>query len=126
MKTIFLCAAFLCSSALYSQDVAQVKRIDSLVGLINNSDYKIQRDTIKQDRPEIGLSMQTYLTMVSSGSELKKYVNNVHVTTQENGATKQRVATNAFYFDQNKLIKVEEFMTEGDKKNGCTLVLCRR
>jgi hypothetical protein len=26
------------------------------------------------------------------------------------------IATNAFYFDQNKLIKVEEFSIEGDKK----------
>src|SRR6187401_1250672 len=69
MKTIFLCVAFLCSLTLYSQDMAQVKRIDSLVSMINISDYKIQRDTIKQDRPEMGLSMRTYLTIVSSGSE---------------------------------------------------------
>jgi hypothetical protein len=54
--------------------------------------------------------------MVTDGTELKKYVNNVHATTQENGTTKQMVSTNTFYFDHNKLIKVEEFATQGDKK----------
>jgi hypothetical protein len=115
MKTVFLCAAFLCSAPVYSQDTTQVKRVDSLIKLINSSDYKIQRDTIKQDRPELGLYMRTYLTTVTNGNELKKYVNNVHATTQENVTIKQMVATNIFYFDHNKLIKVEEFATEGDK-----------
>ncbi|THU41473.1 hypothetical protein FAM09_05030 [Niastella caeni] len=90
--------------------------MDSLVKLINNSNFKTQRDTIKQDRPDYGISSRTYLTMVSEGNELKKYVNSFHMTTKNNGISKKMDGENAFYFDHNKLIKVEEFMSEGDKK----------
>lgn len=93
-----------------------MKQIDALVSYINTSDFKIQRDTIKNDQPQMGLSIRTYLTMVTDGSELKKYVNNVQGTTQENGTAKQMIATNIFYFDHNKLIKVEESATQDDKK----------
>jgi hypothetical protein len=116
MKTRFLLIAILFSSAVYSQDTMQLKKIDTLVTMINTSEYKTQRDTIKNDQPQFGLSMRTYLTTVTDGSELKKYVNNVYATRQENGTTSQIVTTNAFYFDHNKLIKVEEFATQGDKK----------
>jgi hypothetical protein len=54
--------------------------------------------------------------MVIDGTELKKYVNNVHATTYEDGITKQKIAINTFYFDHNKLIKVEELAVQGDKK----------
>jgi hypothetical protein len=116
MKTRFLFAAIFFTSAIYSQDTMKLKKIDALVNLIETSEFKTKRDTIKNDQPQIGLSMRTYLTIVSEGTELKKYENNVHATTQENGTTKQMVTTNAFYFDHNKLIKVEEFATQGDKK----------
>ena len=116
MKTTLLFAVLLFVSTVYSQDTIKLKQIDALVNLINTSDYKTQRDTIKNDQPQMGLSMRTYLTMVTDGTELKKYVNNVHGTTQENGKTIQMVASNTFYFDHNKLIKVEEFATQGDKK----------
>lgn len=115
-KTTLLFAAFLSFLTGYSQDTSNLKHIDALVSQINNSDFKTQSDTIKNDQPQIGLFMRTYLTTVTDGAELKKYVNNVHTTTQENGTTKQMISTNAFYFDHNKLIKVEEFATQGDKK----------
>ena len=116
MKIIIQFVIVLLSLTTYSQDTVKVKQIDSLVKLINNSDYKIQRDTIKQEQPGMGLSMQTYLSMVSDGDEIKKYVNNVHTTMTQNGIAKKMIGTNTFYFDKNKLIKVEEFMIEGDKK----------
>jgi len=117
MKIIFLLATFLFSFTVYSQqDIAKLRKVDALVNLINSSDFEVQTHTIKQDPPEMGLSMRTYLTIVINGPELKKYVNNVHATTQENGEAKKIVSSNTFYFDHNKLIKVEEFITEGDKK----------
>jgi hypothetical protein len=118
MKTIFLIAAILFLLTSYSQDTAKLSQIDSLVSLINTSDFKIEKDTLKQDQPDLGLFMQTYLTMVTSRSEIKKFVNNVHMTRKENGVDKRMVSTNTFYFDHNKLIKVEEFAgeTEGDKQ----------
>jgi len=115
-KIGLLFAAILFSSALYSQDSIKLKKIDALVYQINTSGYKTERDTIKNDQPQLGLSMVTYLTMVTDGSELKKYVNNLHGTRQENGTTKQMVTANTFYFDHNKLIKMEESATQDDKK----------
>src|SRR5690606_22658761 len=94
----------------------KLKQIDALVNQINTSNFIIKRDTIKNDQPQIALSMLTYLTMVIDGTELKKYVNEVYTTTQVNGSVTQMVSTNAFYFDHNKLIKVEAFAEQGNKK----------
>jgi hypothetical protein len=116
MKIIFTGIALLCSLVVCSQDTQKMTHVDSLVVLINRSDFTVRRDTIKQDLPEIGLSMRTYLTVITNGSELKKYVNNVHATTKRNGETKLLITSNIFYFNGNKLIKVEEFAAEGDKK----------
>jgi hypothetical protein len=116
MKTILLYAAIFFSSAVYAQDTLKLKQIDSLVHLINTSNYKTQRNTIKNEMPQLGFSIRTYLTMVTNGAELKKYVNDVHSTRQENGTTKQMDANNTFYFDNNKLIKVEEFAIQDDKR----------
>src|SRR5688572_22778089 len=116
MKKIFLFASILFSCNLYSQDSIKLNQIDSVVRLINTSDFKIQTDTIIRDQPELGLSMRTYLTMLTNGTELKKYVNNVHTALQENGVPKKIVATNTFYFDNNKLIKVEELAISGESK----------
>jgi hypothetical protein len=114
MKTTVLFAFVLFSFKTFSQDTVKIREVDSLVKLINNSNFRTQRDTIKQERPEFGLSMQNYLAMMSDDKELKKYVNNVHSIIKENGKTKQMYGGNVFYFDQNKLIKVEEFIKDGD------------
>lgn len=117
LKTTFLFAIVLFSLSVYSQDSVKVKQIDSLVNVINNSGFKTEKDSIIQNHPEMGLFMRSYLTMVTNGTELKKYVNNVHTTMQGKGATKKMTGANTFYFDHNKLIKVDEFMIEeGNKK----------
>lgn len=115
MKTILL-LIFIFPFTIYAQDTTKLRQVDSLVKLINNSDFEIKKDTIKQDYPETGLSMLTYLTAIINGTELKKYVNNVHITRKEKGVTKQMVTTSAFYFNHNKLIKVEESAIDGEKK----------
>jgi hypothetical protein len=116
MKTTLFFVAILFCIIGYSQDTAKLKQIDALVSKINTADFKTQRDTIINEQPQLGLSIRTYLTMVIDGTELKKYVNNVHATTYENGITKQKIAINTFYFDENKLIKVEELAVLGDNK----------
>ena len=116
MRITLLLIAFLTATTVYSQDTTKLKQIDALVHEINASTFTIQRDTIKNDKPDIGLSMRTYLTTVVDGTQLKKYINNVYVTTEMNGTKKQMVSTNTFYFDQNQLIKVEEFISKDDKK----------
>lgn len=115
MKQTLLFIIILGSFKSYSQDSIKLKQIDSVVWMINHSKFEIKRDTLIQDHLEMKLSMRTYLTMIINGTELKKYENNVHGTTEENGVIKKLVSTNAFYFDHNKLIKVEEFATEGEK-----------
>ena len=100
-----------------SQDKLKIRQIDSLVQVINQSNLKAQNDSIFQDRPELGLSMKTYLTMIVDGNELKKYVNNVNTTSIEKGVSVQMFTSNIFYYNQNQLIKVEEFANAGDKKH---------
>lgn len=100
----------------YSQDTLKIKQIDALVSNINSSSLPVQRDTLRQDRPEMGLKMTTYLTMIVNGNELIKYVNNVNTSMIANRTIKQMNASNTFYYDHNKLIKVEEYIIEGDKR----------
>ena len=117
MKKILLPILFFCVINAYSQDIPEVKRIDSLVMVINKSDFKVQHDTIIQDYQILGLVAKTYLTMILDGKELKKYVTYVNSMRLENGTSKPLITSNTFYFDQNKLIKVEDFMIEGEKEN---------
>jgi len=116
MKMIF--SAFFIFTLLntYAQDSIKIKKIDALVAAINNSGFSIQRDTIKQESPEIGIKMITYLTMLSNGSELLKYINDVDITMTQEGFKKHMGGANTFYFEHNKLIKVEEYMIEADQK----------
>lgn len=60
--------------------------------------------------------MKTYLTIALDRGKLRKYVNQVYTTRLENGISKQMIGSNIFYFDQDKLIKVEDSMIEGEKK----------
>ena len=116
MKKILFSTLLLFTINSNCQDTLKVRQIDSLVSVINQSNLVIQNDSILQDRPELGLAMKTYLTMALDGNKLKKYINKVNSVRLEKGISKQMTASNTFYFDQDKLIKVEEFVIEGDKK----------
>jgi hypothetical protein len=116
MKTTLTILFTLILFRAYSQDTLKVKQVDALVLQINSSTLPIQRDTLIQDYPEIGLKMTIYLTMIVSEGELIKYVNYVNSTRVEKGVTQEMTGSNTFYYDHNKLIKVEEYLLEGDKK----------
>ena len=116
MKTTLTFIFVLTFCSVYSQDTLKIRQIDALVSGINSSTFQIQRDTLIQDHPEMGLKMTTYLSMIVNGGELIKYVNLVNTTMTENGATRQMITSSSFYYDHNKLIKVEEYLIEGDKK----------
>lgn len=116
MKTILSILFILPFLGVYSQDTLKIKQINILVSNINASTLPLQRDTLIQDHPEMGLKVTTYLTMIINGSDLIKYVNNVNTTMMENGFVRQMTGSNTFYYDHNKLIKVEEYIIEGDKK----------
>ena len=116
MKTTVTFIFILTFFSVYSQDTLKIKRIDALVSGINTSALPLQRDTLIQDHPEMGLKMTTYLSMIVNGDELMKYVNLVNTTMTENAETRQMTTSSSFYYDHNKLIKVEEYLIEGDKK----------
>lgn len=117
MKILLLFVSFFCASNIYSQDSLKLKQIDSMVTIIIHSNLPTQRDSILQDYPGIGLSMKTYISVTTYGKELKKYLQIVKTTREENKITKQDISGSAFYYDQNRLIKVEEFLIQGDKEN---------
>lgn len=95
-----------------AQDSAQVNSINLLVNAIVHSSFPTQQDSIVNNYPALGLYMKTYITMVTYGKELKKYAQVVKGSQAENGVTKQMNSGSAFYYDQNKLIKVEEFLIQ--------------
>ena len=112
--TFIFILTFCCS--VYSQENLKIKQIDAFILGINTSTLPVQHDTLIQDHPEMGLKMITFLTMIVNGGELIKYVNFVNTTMTENGGTRQMITSSSFYYDHNKLIKVEEYLIEGDKK----------
>lgn len=116
MKKIFF--ALLCFMTVtgYAQDSLKLKSIDSVVSAINNSNFTVQKDSVIQDRSDIGLYIKSYLTAVVDGKELKKYANNVVTDRKESSVSKRINSTNTFYFDQGKLIKVEELVISDDKQ----------
>ena len=116
MKTTLAFIFILTFISVYSQDTLKMKKIDALVSSINTLILPIHRDTLIQDHPEMGLKMITYLTMVVNGGELMKYVNLVNTTMTENAKTRQMTTSSSFYYDHNKLIKVEEYLIEADTK----------
>lgn len=99
-----------------AQDSLELKRIDSLVKIINLTNLPVQKDTIVQDRPELGLKMKTCLAMISAGNKLMKYENKVYTISSQNGITRELITSTTFYYDHNQLIKVEEYGVENDKK----------
>lgn len=116
MKTVLTVIFILGLTSGHCQDILKIKQIDAIVSSINNSTLPTQKDTLVQNRPEIGLKMTTYLTMIVNGGELLKYVNYVNTTMTENTKTRQITTSSSFYYDHNKLIKVEEYLLEGEKK----------
>jgi hypothetical protein len=116
MKIIFVTLFTFTFCSVYSQDSPKIKEIDSIVYRINTSDLPRQRDTLIQDHPQMGIKTTTYLTTIIKDRELYKFVNFVSSTITENAGARQMTGSNSFYYDHNMLIKVEEYIIEGDKK----------
>jgi hypothetical protein len=117
LKTILIVFFSLALFNCYAQKTLKIKQINGLVLQINVSSLPIQRDTLIKDYPELGLKMITYLEMIVNGKELIKYVNYVNTTMLENNISRQTIASNSFYYNQNKLIKVEEYSLERNNKS---------
>lgn len=116
MKKIFLLSFLFFISQANAQDSLKIRQIDSLVNIINHSSIKPQYDSVVQNYPDLGLKMRTDLTAIIDGPQLKKYVNKLSSERKENGVIMQLNSSNKFFFDDNKLIKVEETVKQGEEE----------
>lgn len=116
MKTVLTFSLMLFFFSAYSQDTLKINQINALVSGINSSNLPVQQDTLIQNHPELGLTMITYLTTIVNDGKLIKYVNHVNTTMMENGVTRKMITSSTFYYNLNKLIKVEEYVIEGKNK----------
>jgi hypothetical protein len=116
MKTILSFLFILSFLDANSQDNSKIKQIDSIVVALNASTLPVQRDTLIKDYPQVGLKMVTYLSMIMDGKQLRKYVNYVRTTRIENGTESQMTSSSTFYYEHNNLVKVEEYLIDGDAK----------
>lgn len=117
MKTVLTALFMWVSFISFAQNDAKIKQIDSIVSSINSITTNITRDTLKQDNAQIGMFARTYLTSVAKDGMLVKYTNNVHTTMSVNGVSESFISNNIFYYNNSKLIKVEEDITRGERRN---------
>lgn len=99
-----------------AQKILEPKEIEIIVKNINEGKYEIKKDSLIQNNPEYGMKMKTYLTAVIDGKNLKKYENFVYSLINQTGINREITTSSTFYYDKNSLIKVEEYMIEGDSK----------
>lgn len=118
MKKLLFPFLFFAVTFSKAQDTIQLlKKIDSTIFSINHSSlFATSHDSTVMDMPALKLYMKTYLTMVTNGSELKKYINKVNSKTEEKGTPQNIVTATAFYFDGGQLIKVEEYAGNGERE----------
>ena len=106
-----LLISFLCyHGKSLGQDISKLKQIDSIVTIINQSNFNNTIDSVVSD--------DYHITKVMDGIELIKYVMRILTRQQTNGVfINEWTESTSFYFDHNHLIKVEEVMVKEDKKN---------
>jgi hypothetical protein len=99
-----------------AQDTAKIRDINRLVSSINAGNFTIRIDSSNQDFPNLGHILKSYLTTVLDGNNLKKYINYVVSLTKKDSVLNGMTISTSFYFNNNKLIKVEEFGIQADKR----------
>lgn len=98
-----------------AQDTARIKEIDALVAGIKLLPYKEVNDSIVNDMPSVGMKSTIYVRMMINEGQLFRYSYKVNASNTFEGILTKMNSESTFYFDKNKLIKVEEFLVEGDK-----------
>ncbi|HLP39538.1 hypothetical protein [Lacibacter sp.] len=116
MRTTLSIIFFFFFCTAYTQPPLKSRQIDSIVLRINTSNLPVLADTLVQNDPEMGFKMTTFTTVIIQEGKLLKYVNLVNRSMKIDGGTKQITSSNAFYYEDNKLIKIEEYFIENNKK----------
>ena len=115
MKLVLFAILFCSAINSYSQQ-NKINIIDSVVTLINKSQFIIEIDSNIQSSSYIGLFMKTYKIAYLTINHIHKYQNKVIALRQEKGRESNMNSNATFYFLNNRLIKVEEYMDEDGKK----------
>lgn len=116
MKTVFGILFVLVTGILSAQDKSVLEEIDRTVTTIRQSTIPAQRHVSVTDNAEVGMKITNYLTVVADSSQLLYYSQDSDMEMTQNGAGKKVFSSSAFFFSNNKLIKVEEFILEGDQR----------
>jgi hypothetical protein len=112
VKKILTAILFFIAFSSSAQDKIKINRIDSIVKSINSSHLPVQRDTLNQDQPALGLESKTYLAATYHSEVLIKYEQHANMKMANNGVSKQMKSTIVFYFHTDKLIKAEVEFSE--------------
>ncbi len=72
----------------------------------------VQRDTLNQDQPALGLESKTYLSAMYDSDKLVKYEQRANMRMANNGVSRQMESIIVFYFNCGKLIKAEVEFSE--------------
>lgn len=116
MKLIlFFCFAFFFTK-VDAQDSARIKEIDALVADIKVLPYKEVYDSIVNDMPSVGMKSTMYVRVMINDGQLFRYSYKVNASNTIEGFLTKMNSESTFYYNKNKLIKVEEFLLEGEKK----------
>jgi hypothetical protein len=85
------------------------------VSQINSSKHTIKQDSVIMDRLDMGIKSTNFITIMFNGDEIVQYIMSAHTIRSENGVEIKMNSSSAFYFEENKLIMVEEHLTENGK-----------
>lgn len=117
MKYLTLTVILINLSHCFAQDKRLIESIDSLVQNIQSLKIPFNRDTIIQDLSELNMKTTTVTSFRIDNEELLEYENHSTVKSQINSEGRTIVSSSKFYFHKNNLIKVEEFLIDGNKKH---------
>jgi hypothetical protein len=115
MKKAFLLIILFWTLETNSQDTtARVKQIDLLVNTIKN--LTSHTDSTLADVPAMNFWMKTYITTTKDSTQFRKWAIYQIGRQKLNDTLREIKASTGLYFDQNKLIKAEEFSNEDGKE----------
>ncbi|MBS1511907.1 MAG: hypothetical protein JST86_13755 [Bacteroidetes bacterium] len=100
-----------------AQDSAQVKGIDEAVSKINQLSLPIIADSLNQQYSGTDTKITTYTTKVRDANQLYKYTSRVVTHRVDHGVTTNMENSSTFYFSNNKLVKVEEYTINGNRRD---------
>ena len=101
----------------YAQDSYKIENIDSLVSSINRLNLQVHLDSSTKKVADIEMELKTYSLVVFDNGVLRKYQIKMSSFDHENNVYTPFSQSTTFYYDQNKLIKVEKSRLQFEKQS---------